>query len=106
MNSRLVVNADCYSADFNGVELTDKSVSENYRAERLVETKKQVYDPITKKYCYVLKATADDENHYKVNDEIYEFVETEYSDALTVKNLINNDAEFTNTDGWKATKNS
>lgn len=104
-NSRLVVNADCYSADFNKVELTDKSVSENYRAERLVETKKQVYDPITKKYCYVLKATADDENHYKVNDEIYEFVETEYSDALTVKNLINNDAEFTNTDGWKATTN-
>ena len=104
-NSRLVVNADCYSATFNGVELTDKSVSENYRAERLVETKKQVYDPITKKYCYVLKATADDENHYKVNDEIYEFVETEYSDALTVKNLINNDAEFTNTDGWKATTN-
>ena len=104
-NSRLVVNADCYSATFNKVELTNKSVSENYRAERLVETKKQVYDPITKKYCYVLKATADDENHYKVNDEIYEFVETEYSDALTVKNLINNDAEFTNTDGWKATTN-
>ena len=104
-NSRLVVNADCYSATFNKVELTNKSVSENYRAERLVETKKQVYDPITKKYCYVLKATADDENHYKVNDEIYEFIETEYSDALTVKNLINNDTEFTNTDGWKATTN-
>lgn len=104
-NSRLVVNADCYSADFNGVELTDKSVSENYRAERLVETKKQVYDPITKKYCYVLKATASDTGHYNENDEIYEFVETEYSDALVVKNLINNDAEFTNTDGWKATTN-
>ena len=104
-NSRLVVNADCYSATFNEIDLTNMSVSENYRAERLVETKKQVYDPITKKYCYVLKATADNENHYKVNDEIYEFVETEYSDALTVKNLINNDAEFTNTDGWKATTN-
>ena len=103
-NSRLVVNADCYSADFNGVELTDKSVSENYRAERLVETKKQVYDPITKKYCYVLKATASDTGHYNENDEIYEFVETEYSDAIVVKNLINNDAEFTNTNGWKATK--
>ena len=103
-NSQLVVNADCYSADFNGVELTDKSVSENYRAERLVETKKQVYDPITKKYCYVLKATASDTDHYNENDEIYEFVETEYSDALVVKNLINNDAEFTNTNGWKATK--
>lgn len=104
MNSRLVVNADCYSADFNKVELTDKSVSENYRAERLVETKKQVYDPITKKYCYVLKATASDIGHYNENDEIYEFVETEYSDALVVKNLINNDTEFTNTNGWKATK--
>lgn len=104
-NSQLVVNADCYSATFNGVELTDKSVSENYRAERLVETKKQVYDPITKKYCYVLKATASDTGNYDKNDEIYEFVETEYSDALVVKNLINNDAEFTNTDGWKATKN-
>lgn len=104
-NSRLVVNADCYSATFNKVELTNKSVSENYRAERLVETKKQVYDPITKKYCYVLKATANDTGHYNENDEIYEFVETEYSDALTVKNLINNDAEFTNTDGWKATTN-
>ena len=104
-NSQLVVNADCYSATFNRVELTNKSISENYRAERLVETKKRVYDPITKKYCYVLKATASDTGHYNENDEIYEFVETEYSDALVVKNLINNDAEFTNTDGWKATKN-
>ena len=104
-NSRLVVNADCYSATFNEIDLTNMSVSENYRAERLVETKKQVYDPITKKYCYILKATASDTDHYNENDEIYEFVETEYSDALVVKNLINNDAEFTNTDGWKATKN-
>ena len=103
-NSQLVVNADCYSATFNNVKLTDTSVSENYRAERLVETKKQVYDPITKKYCYVLKATASDTGYYNENDEIYEFVETEYSDALVVKNLINNDAEFTNTNGWKATK--
>lgn len=102
-NSQLVVNADCYSATFNRVELTNKSISENYRAERLVETKKQVYDPITKKYCYVLKATSSDTGHYNENDEIYEFVETEYSDALVVKNLINNDAEFTNTNGWKAT---
>ena len=104
-NSQLVVNADCYSATFNNVELTDTSISKNYRAERLVETKKQVYDPITKKYCYVLKATASDTGHYNKDDEIYEFVETEYSDALVVKNLINNDAEFTNTDGWKATTN-
>lgn len=102
-NSQLVVNTDCYSATFNGVELTNTSISENYRAERLVETKKQVYDPITKKYCYVLRATASDTGHYNENDEIYEFVETEYSDALVVKNLINNDAEFTNTNGWKAT---
>lgn len=105
MNSRLVVNADCYSATFNKIDLTNMSVSENYRAERLVETKKQVYDPITKKYCYVLKATDSDTGNYKKDDEIYEFVETEYSDALVVKNLINNDAEFTNTDGWKAIKN-
>ena len=104
-NSQLVVNADCYSADFSEIDLTNMSVSENYRAERLVETKKQVYDPITKKYCYVLKATASDTGYYNENDEIYEFVETEYSDALVVKNLINNDAEFTNTDGWKATTN-
>lgn len=105
-NSQLVVNADCYSATFNGIALTNTSISENYRAERLVETKKRVYDPITKKYCYILKATADAENHYKTNDEIYEFVETEYSDALVVKNLINNDAEFTNTNGWNATGES
>lgn len=105
-NSQLVVNADCYSAYFSEIDLTGKSISKNYRAERLVETKKQVYDPITKKYCYVLKATASDTGHYNENDEIYEFVETEYSDALTVKNLINNDTEFTNTDGWKAIKNS
>lgn len=105
-NSQLVVNADCYSATFNGIDLTDKSVSENYRAERLIETKKQVYDPITKKYCYVLKATVSDTDHYNENDEVYEFVETEYSDALVVKNLINNDAEFTNTNGWKATGES
>ena len=104
-NSQLVVNADCYSATFNEIDLTNMSVSENYRAERLVETKKQVYDPITKKYCYVLKAIDSDTGNYKKDDEIYEFVETEYSDAIVVKNLINNDAEFTNTDGWKATKN-
>ena len=122
-NSQLVVNADCYSATFNNVKLIDTSISKNYRAERLVETKKQVYDPITKKYCYVLKAIKDadvkqitvvpengdertfDLKDYSVNDEIYEFVETEYNDALVVKNLINNDTEFTNTNGWEATKN-
>lgn len=122
-NSQLVVNADCYSATFNNVKLTDTSISKNYRAERLVETKKQVYDPITKKYCYVLKAIKDadvkqitvvpekgdeqtfDLKDYSANDEIYEFVETEYNDALVVKNLINNDTEFTNTNGWEATKN-
>lgn len=122
-NSQLVVNADYYSATFDGVALTNTSISENYRAERLVETKKQVYDPITKKYCYVLKAEKDadarqitvisetgdeqtfDVKDYSVNDEIYEFVETEYNDALVVKNLINNDTEFTNTNGWEATKN-
>lgn len=120
-NSQRVVDADCYRATFYENELKNKAVSKNYRAERLVETKMQVYDPITKKYCYILKAKGNDERRkrvirlntgtitkvetqrFKKDDEIYEFIETEYNDALVVKNLINNDAEFTTTEGWTAT---
>lgn len=91
-NSQRVVDADCYRATFSAGELTNKVVSTNYRAERLVQTKKQVYDPISEKYCSVLTDTS--------GNEIYEFVESEYNDALIVQNLFDNSEGFVNSNGW------
>lgn len=109
-NSQLVINADCYTATFwykkeNGaIELAtsqagasrtlSSAVSDKYRAERLVLSKVRKFDPLTKKYCYVLKRTGS-------NDEIYEFSESKFSDALSVQNLFVNSSDFTNSQGWE-----
>ena len=109
-NSQLVTNADCYVATFwytkdkDGVKLATSTggileglpsvVSNRYRAERLVLSKIRKFDPLTKKYCYVLKRKGSD-------DEIYEFSESKFSDALSVQNLFVNSSNFTNSQGWE-----
>lgn len=110
-NSQLVTNADCYTATFwyqkgedgiiklatsntDTLEKLPSAVSNRYRAERLVLSKVRKFDPLTKKYCYVLKKAGSD-------DEIYEFSESKFSDALSVQNLFVNSNNFTNSQGWE-----
>ena len=113
-NSQLVTNADCYTATFwytkdkDGIKLATSTegtlvdlpsaVSNRYRAERLVLSKVRKFDPLTKKYCYVLKR---EDN----SDEIYEFSESKFSDALSVQNLFVNSQDFVDGAGWSRSDN-
>ena len=113
-NSQLVTNADCYTATFwytkdkDGIKLATSTegtlvdlpsaVSNRYRAERLVLSKVRKFDPLTKKYCYVLKKDGND-------DEIYEFSESKFSDALSVQNLFVNSQDFVDGTGWSRSDN-
>lgn len=120
-NSQLVTNADCYIATFwytkdkDGIKLATSTegtlvdlpsaVSNRYRAERLVLSKVRKFDPLTKKYCYVLLPVKDENGEipppYNETDVIYEFSESKFSDALSVQNLFVNSSDFTNSQGWE-----
>lgn len=120
-NSQLVTNADCYTATFwytkdkDGVKLATSTggtlkdlpsvVSDQYRAERLVLSKVRKFDPLTKKYCYVLLPVKNENGEilppYEETDVIYEFSESKFSDALSVQNLFVNSSDFTNSQGWE-----
>lgn len=117
-NSQLVINADCYIKDnvtfsLNGDIVTISSVgsfnrtsiSENYRASRLVESPLCKLDPLTGEYCYVYKASAKASGKYNANDEIYMYRSTKYKDATFVNNLIVNGTNFVNTEGWYTSNN-
>lgn len=67
-------------------------VSENYRAERLVQKQISEYDKLLDRYVNLCKT--DD------GDYVYELATTEYSDPLSVINLIANPNSFKNVDGW------
>lgn len=98
-NSQLVINADCYIGHFD--EIVIGGISSKYRAERLICNKISKFDPLTDKYCYVLKPKEASKGQYDVNDEIYEYTSTKYNDALLVQNLFVNSDNFTSTNGWK-----
>lgn len=124
-NTQLVINAEIFSA--NGLQICNLSnngvnylcvsqsgtvifdlyftdgVSQRYRAKRLVKSKLSKFDPTTKKYCNVLLAKEDGDGYSKGN-EIYEYITTEWNDALVVSNLIVNNKDFTSTDGWSSSK--
>lgn len=109
INDSLVINGDCYQASINWTrngEYLDgvgtfgpafhinlnEGISENYRAARLVRSQKTEYDPLPDRYVLLCK----DNN----GNEIYEIATTEYSNPLTVTNLVANPTEFTSTAGW------
>lgn len=109
-NDMLVINGDCCSVTLNLVRNNsylqgvspvygqifsinlNGGISENYRAKRLVKIQKSEYDPLLERYVLLCK----DKN----NNEIYEVATTEYSNPLTVTNLIANPTEFTSVSGW------
>jgi len=125
-NSQLVINSNCYSfstvqwrkSTYDGVACIEvgpssgvycrifylAGVSNDYRASRLVRSQKCVLDPLTKKYCYVYKATADGTGTYSGlisnGDEIYAYRSTEYKDPTFVNNIVVNSKDFTSTEGW------
>ena len=98
-NSQLVINADCYIGHFD--EIVIGGISSKYRAERLIRNKISKFDPLTDKYCYILKPNEASDGKYDIDDEIYEYTSTKYSDALLVQNLFVNSSNFTSADGWK-----
>lgn len=83
-----------FSIAYNG------GVSSDYRAVRLVQSQKNVYDPITEKYCYVYKAEAAQSGEYSINDEIYGFQSTGFKDPTTINNIVVNPKDFVDLSGW------
>lgn len=84
---------------------TQGHVSSRYRAERLVRVQRSIYDPLTKKYCDIYIASADNPNRpqdgsFAKGDIIYGYKEIQYHDPTTVNNLIVNNKNFTSTEGW------
>ena len=104
-----------------------RGVSTEYRAKKLVNSLKTIYDPIVDKYCYILvqgepstQLYTTDTNEplyiemdgqllpiYKVGDissstEFFrEFKDTDYNFARYIQNLIANGSGFTTSDGWR-----
>ena len=82
-------------------------VSNNYRANRLVESQQTILDPLTDKYVKIYKATANGTGEYSgaysTNDIIYGYQATEYKDPTFVSNLIVNGSNFSGLDGWVGT---
>lgn len=122
-NSQLVVNADSYTVTLywtrpsEGLTPTinfflsqdgqkvfsiayEAGISNDYRATRLVQSQKSIYDPITEKYCYVYKARATQPGNYSINDEIYGFQSTEFKDPTTINNIVVNSKDFVDLSGW------
>ena len=109
-NEMLVINGDCYSSTFQVrrnnqyIEFyqgniqkfqinTDAGVSIRYRAERLVKTQITAYDDLLERYVYVYNDT-------ELSKLVYGYQTSEFSDPLSVVNLIVNSSNFKNLDGW------
>lgn len=126
-SSQLVVNADCFITNHENTLRWTKTtegnmrlggdnawciidlsngVSQNYRAKRLVESQKMIFDPEINRYVSVYKAISGPPSNspYKgqirQNDIIYGYQTTEYKDATIVNNLLVNNKGFVSTDGW------
>lgn len=109
---------------FCSISIPD-GVSKDYRAKKLVNSLKTIYDPLVDKYCYILSKgesnqilTTNAEPLYiemngqllpiyipgttPQNAEIFrEFKDTDYNFARYIQNLIANGSTFTNSDGWR-----
>lgn len=75
----------------------NKNVSNNYRAERLVRSQKQILDSLTDKYVYLYNYKEDASSEEKL---VYGYTETIYKDPTVVNNLLVNYQDFSSTDGW------
>lgn len=127
-STQLVTNADCYSLEtsYSKVYGTGRDetitltlscaegiwavieypleVSTRYRATRLVKSQKNIYDPLTQKYCDIYEAREDGAGTFAgkfyQNDVIYGYKEIQYRDPTFVNNLVVNSKGFTTTEGW------
>ena len=73
---------------------TSATISNQYKAKRLVFSQLQIVDPLTGKYCSVYTDGGSPETQY------YSFFETEYSDVSIVTNCITNAKNYSGTTGW------
>ena len=122
-NSQLVLNGTCCALDNPKWEVEDigfgakairiyvdttnyfivyyqAGVSSSYRAKRLVRSARCILDPLTEKYVNIYKATRAQEGICDVNDEIYGYRDTLFTDPISVNNLVVNSTEFKDLSGW------
>lgn len=119
-NKMLVINGDCCAGTFDvtigsgllsfytaGATKTDanklfevdttQGVSNNYRAKRLVDSQKIVFDSLLGRYVNVYSYTPSGSVTQKT---AYGYAATEYFDPLSVINLVSNPQDFIDTSGW------
>lgn len=119
-NKMLVINGDCCIGTFdvtigigklsfyaagasktNANKLfevnTTQGVSNNYRAKRLVNSQKIVFDNLLGRYVNVYDYIPTGSTTSKT---AYGYAATEYFDPLSVINLVSNPQNFTDTSGW------
>ena len=72
-------------------DVSDPSISLEYRAKRLVPSQLLKADQLTGKQCLV---------YHEGANEYYAYSETEYSSANLITNCITNNKNFTSTLGW------
>ncbi len=115
-SSQLVIDGECLYTDIDSWDLTTepgyllvkkdsttiikistlKSVSNEYRAERLVRAQKQILDPLTGNYVYLYSY----DDGVNSPQDVYGNEETVYNDPTIVNNLLINYKDFSSTLGW------
>lgn len=115
-SSQLVIDGECLYTDIDSWDLTTepgyllvkkdsatiikistlKSVSNEYRAERLVRAQKQILDPLTGNYVYLYSY----DDGVNSPQDVYGNEETVYNDPTIVNNLLVNYKDFSSTLGW------
>lgn len=94
--SMLVTSGSCYTfsndRDYNNIVFSEiLTISEQYRAKRLVQTQKTIYDKLVDRYVSLY---SDGTNTYR------SFISTDTDTPVIVPNLISNGKNFANLDTW------
>ena len=83
-------------------------VSGTYRAERLINKVRTIYDPIVERYVEVYSAKKKPtsgvfKDAFYKDDTIYHYTTTEFENPAIVNNLMVNSSGFLNANGWVST---
>lgn len=115
--SPLVINADCYVINTFWEKVDSviqfyleenltwlkfpfmQSVSNQYRAKRLVKKQKSILDPIIGRYVNIYEAI-EEGDEFDIGDVIYGYSESLFTTPNIVQNLVINNRNFTSVDGW------
>ena len=132
VNSQSVINENCYAKELNytvdsdnntisfsqdstlifTLNLNTTGVSSQYRATRLVDKVLTTYDPLVEKYVEVYNANSTPDKTSTYNgmftngDTIYHYTATEFDTPQSVNNLIVNNKDFLNLEGWNVVNKS